>query len=265
MKKFLFSVAILATSFAFGQITLEHSFPSSETVFAYTNGGEMFYVSKTSDNKLKIYHADYSLNKIINVPIPANYKLLFGGYDYDGTPFPISKNIFNMDNKYEFMIEAYYYDNATSTNHTKLLLINEDGQLLKDFHPNDGVVNYGEKYMIFHDAIVNKNKLIVSNWLNGNSMDQFDIYLLPTSALTLKEIQTNGKLTAFPIPTKSTLKIQNPNNNSNIVEVFDTTGKLVLTKNFSKNEDLIILNVENLMKGLYFYKVGELSAKFIKE
>lgn len=265
MKKFLFSVAtIFAANFAFSQITLQHSFADSETVNSYTKDNSVIYISTTLDNKIKIYNADYSLRKTVNVPIPSNYRLIFGVYDYDGTPFAVSKHIFNTDDKYEFMIESYFYDETNQTTITKLLLINEDGTLIKDFHPNPSSKKYGEYYEVFHDSTTNTNKLLVNNWVNNNYTEQFDVYSLPTSELSSKEINTKNKLSAFPIPTNKTLNVINPGNGANKIEVFDASGKLVLNKNFANSENRISVDVENLPKGIYVYKIGELSSKFIK-
>lgn len=259
MKKLLFSVAVFATSFAFGQITLQHSFPDGEEVYAYTSGNEMFYVSKTPDNKLKIYNADYSLKKTINVPIPTGYEMYFYGYNYDGNPFSISKHIFNTDDNYEFMIEIY----NSANNWSKMLLVNENGSLIKDFHPNPTAKRYGEKYEVYHDSLANINKLIVYNWIN-TSDNQTDVYSLPTSALTTKEIQSKGKLSAFPVPANKILNIVNPENGTNFVEIYDASGKMVANKSFLKSENKISVDVESLPKGVYTYKIGDLSSRFIK-
>ena len=219
-----------------------------------------------NNNTIKIYNADYSLRKTVNVPFPANYNNLWlGGNYYDGSPYSISKHIFNTDDKYEFMIEASYYDAVNQTSGHKLLLINEDGQLIKDFHPNAGTVNFYDLYYVFHDATVNKNKLIVENIVNGDgNKDQFDVYSLPTSELTTKEIQSQNKLSAFPIPTNKILNIINPQNRANKIEIYDTTGKLILNKMFNSSDNKISIDVEHLPKGNYIYKIGDLSSKFIK-
>lgn len=264
MKKILFSAAtFFAANCAFSQITLEHSFADSEKIHAYTSGNEMFYVSQTTDNKLKIYNANYALQKTINIPIPSDYRTLL--YTDDGSPYSISKHIFNIDDKYEFMINAYYFDSNTNKVFEKLILINEDGQLIKDFHPNAGTINSNKGfYDVFHDTTTNKNKLLVENSITNSNQSQFDVYSLPTSELTTKEIHNKNKLSAFPIPTNKILNVVNPENGINRIEVFDTSGKLVLIKNFANSDRKISLDVENLSKGIYVYKIGDLSSKFIK-
>lgn len=260
MRKILFSVAtIFAINFVFGQITLEHSFPNSEFVYAYTAGNDMRYLSITQDNKLNIYNPDFSLYKNVDLQLPSGYNAILDVDTFNGPSFAISKHIFNTDDKYEFMILAV----ATGQEYyTKLLLINEDGQLIKDFHPNPSSKGY-RWYNVFHDASANINKLIVNSRLNG-SFDKSDVYSLPTSALSAKEIQAKNKLSAFPIPTNKILNVVNPNNGANKIEVFDTSGKLLINKSFGTFENKISVEVENLPKGIYIYKVGDLSSKFIK-
>lgn len=261
MKKFLFSVAtIFAANFAFGQITLEHSFDATEIVTAYSKDETIYVSFVETGNILKIYNADYSLRKTITIPMPANYNRIWANGEGE---YSVSKHLFNTDDKYEFLVTISYTD-ANNKYYYKLLLINEDGQLIKDFHPNAGTVNYRGYSQIFHDITNNKNKFVVNNSIVETYSDQFDVYSLPTSELTTKEIKVLNKLSAFPIPTNKILNVINPENGTNKIEIFDTSGKLVRIKNFANSENKISVDVENLPKGIYIYKIGNLSSKFIK-
>lgn len=257
MKKLLFSAfALMAANFAFGQLTLEHSF-ANESTFIYSTPTETFYISKTTDNKLKIYNSNYVLYKTVNVPMPTNFTRL----DFYGEEFAISKNIFNNDSKFEFMVGVF---NDTQTFY-KLLLINEDGTLIQDFQTTPDHF-YGGEFHVFHDASTNTNKLIVhsATTFNTSSIPLTDVYALPTSVLAAKEIQEGSKLSAFPIPTNKILNVMNPGNGANKIEIFDITGKLVVNKSFSTSEGKVSVDVETLPKGVYFYKIGNLSSKFTK-
>jgi hypothetical protein len=252
MKKLFFAV-IMASNFSFGQITLQHSFPVSEQVFAFTKGNEMIYVSKLG-NQLKMYNSNFVLTKTVNVPVPANYILSFS-YNENST-YSISKHIFNTDDLYEFVIVV------TNNSLRKLMIVNENGILIKDFHPFS---NYGEEWEIFHDTTSNTNKIIVEKWNGGNYLEPInEVYSLPTSVLALNDTQIINELSAFPIPTKNNITIINPQNGSNTVQIFDDLGKLVLSKSFSFSENRIEINVEHFEKGIYFCKIGNLNSKFIK-
>lgn len=263
MKKTLFSIAILIYAFASSQITLENTFPTTETVIAYSTSTDVNYISFTNDNKLKIYNSDYSLKKTVAIPIGTEYKTSLG-IDGSDLNYIISKHIFNTDDKLEFIIEADYYNSTTNVNHSKLIVFNEDGTLLSDFGNSQNIT--ADDYYIYNDPMSGKNKIIVYKFPNENYENfYYDVYSLPTTTLATQKLQTVSKLYAFPIPAKSLLKIINPNNNSNKVEVFDVAGKIVLSKTFLSQENHINLNIENLNKGVYFYKIGDMSSKFIKE
>ena len=264
MKKMMLSAAIAVTDLIFGQqITLENSFTAGERVFAFAKGSDMVYVNSPAyTNILKIYSSTFALIKTIDIPVPAGYKAILW---YDGGQYnhAISKNIFNTDDKLEFLITAEKKTPGLFDNfHRKLLLINEDGLLIKDFTPNPNF-SYQKDYTVFHDPVSNTNKIVVENYTD-NDQSVFEVFGLPTSTLAAKEIQNVTKLTAFPIPTSKTLTISNPGNGINKVEVYDITGKIVFNKFFGSNDNTVTIDVENLTKGTYFYKIGDVSARFIK-
>lgn len=264
MKKIILSVAIVATNLVFSQqITLQNTFTLGERAFAFAKGNDMVYVTKgNGNNKLNIYNSAYVLTKTVDVPLPTGYALDFW-YDAGQYNYSISRHIFNSDDKLEFVVSAKKAS-ATSPNgfHDKLLLINEEGILIKDFTPNVNISHTGQ-YDIYHDAVSNTNKIIIEN-IDINNNPFFEVYGLPTSVLASKEIQKVNKLIAFPIPTSKILNITNPENGSNKVEIYDTSGKLILNKTFGAVENNIAIDVENLVKGTYFYKIGELTSKFVK-
>lgn len=102
MKKLLFSAALVSANLVFGQITLEHTF-TNEKAYPYITSTETYYIAKSNNNNLKIYNSDYSLYKTVNVPVPANYNMIF--YP-ENNLLTISKHVFNTDNKFEFLVEA---------------------------------------------------------------------------------------------------------------------------------------------------------------
>jgi hypothetical protein len=252
MRKLLSSIAMLATGFAFGQINLVHTFPASEDAAMYINDNQLLYCTQIVDTPvIKIYGQNFNYIKTLNITMTAGYDWMTFDTDLD---HQVSKNIFNSNDKLEFIV----YFKANGTPDSKVKIIDEDGAIIKDF-PGTYRIEYTK---IYHDPVDNTNKIKLFN----ETTQQTEIYSLPTSTLGNKEILTvKSKLVAFPIPAKTVLKINNPQNNAHKVEVFDTTGKLVITQPFASHDDSISLNVQNLTNGLYIYKIGDLSAKFIKE
>ncbi|WET49438.1 T9SS type A sorting domain-containing protein [Chryseobacterium indologenes] len=252
MKKFLLSIAVLATGFALGQINLVHTFPINEDAAVYISDNQLLYCTQVIDEPtIKIYGQNYTYTKTLNITMPAGYEWMTF---YAEADYQVSKNIFNTNDKLEFIV----YFRKSGTQDSKLRIIDEDGVIIKDF---PGTYRF-EYTKIYHDPIDNTNKIKLLN----ETTQQTEVYSLPTNTLANKEIMTvKNKLAAFPIPAKTTLKITNPQNSANKVEVFDITGKLVINQSFSNHDDVITLNVQNLTNGLYIYKIGDLSSKFIKE
>lgn len=252
MKKNLFSIAMLATGFAFGQINLVHSFPINEDAAIYSNDNQLMYCTQVIDQPIiKIYDQSYNYVKTLNITMPVGYEWMIFNADGD---YQVSKHLFNTNDKLEFIV----YFRKSGTPDSKLRIIDEDGLIIKDF---PGTYRF-EYTKIYHDPVDNTNKIKLLN----ETTQQTEIYSLPTTTLANKEIMSvKNKLAAFPIPAKTTLKISNPQNNAHKVEVFDTTGKLVINQSFSNQDDSITLNVQNLANGVYIYKIGDLSSKFIKE
>lgn len=241
---------IFAANFAFSQITLEHSFPIGERVEVYKNDSQTFYCTTQYDsNIVNIYNSDYSLYKKITLQLPEGYSSVSFPED-DRFYYSVSKNIFNNDDKIELLI-AYRGNSAAS----KLQIINEDGLIIKDF----ASTYYDYDINLFTDKTVNKNKLVLQTSINTS-----EVYSLPTTSLSAKEINYRTKLSAFPIPTNKILNVINPKNGVNKIEVYDAGGRIIMHKSFEIWENTISLDVENLSKGIYVYKVGNLSSKFIK-
>lgn len=250
MKKLLSSLALVFANLAFGQIILEHTFPVGEMAIVYKNENQTFYcTTKFESNTINIYNPDYSLYKTINVQSPSG----FGTVSFpssDSFQFLISKHIFNNDDKLEFIIAFY-----GNSGQCKLQIINEDGVIIKNFSNE----YYEYDIQLFTDKIASKNKLVLVNTTSTS-----EVYALPTSELTTKEIESIKKLSAFPIPTNKTLSIINPQNGVSKIEVYDASGKLMVSKSFRLDENRISIDVESLPIGNYIYKIGNLSSKFIK-
>lgn len=256
MKKILISVAILAANFTFGQITLEHSF-TNEDLQVYTNASETFYYTANyNSSTIKIYNANYTLKKEFSPSIPAGYEMHISPFNL----FSLSKNIFNTDNLLEIVVNMSKWDFGTNSRTSIVRIYNENGVLIKDFGGNYREFDDGYDFQVFHDNTTGTNKLV----LFKESANTTEVYNLNTTSLAVKEVQIKNKLSAFPIPTNKILNVKNPHNGVNKVEVSDSSGKVLLNKNFEISENEISIDVENLPKGFYIYKIGNLSSKFIK-
>lgn len=246
-------MAFIAANYAFGQMNLEHSYTSDGSYWdIYADNSTSHYLIGKGNNTFEIYNANHTLYKTLAPNIPGTYTYI---PELLKESYPISKRIFNTDDQLEFILTFINNQNGQRL----MLIINEDGNIIKQFG-ND----YHTLYQIFHDAVANQNKFVISKSSGTNTITE--VYTLPTSTLTTLEIQTQNKnkLSAFPVPANKLLTITNPGNGGNNIQVYDVSGKMVLHKSFSSGEKNIALDVESLKAGVYLYKIGDQSSKFIK-
>ncbi len=254
MKKLFLFISIIATNFTFGQITLDKNY-ANEEIQSYKNASETFYYTVCWNSPaipIKIYNSDHTLKKQFTPTIPTGYNSMTIR-SYSDCNF-LSKNIFNTDNLLEIVV-AFGGNNSAY----KIVIFNEDGAIVKDF--GDGYAFTDEfDFYVYYDNTTNKNKLRLYN----TSTKSTEIYNLNSSSLAVKEIKYKNKLSAYPIPTDNILNIANPENGADKIEIYDTNGKMIIIKSFENSEKTISLDVENLAEGIYIYKIGNLSSKFIK-
>lgn len=262
MKKVLLSAAILVANFAFSQINILENFDNSTNLptgfsgdcsinntpnFSCSGNNSLSISTIPFVPKTMIYQSANSITNGNDVKFKFNYKKSMS--DGAGMTLTIS---------YKLLLNGFYYYE-------------------EDLPPinigSSDIVNCTEySATIPKSKITNNNssikftfKLAVSNnatSFNSIFIDNFNV--TQQSSLSTQEIQLDNKLSAYPNPTNKTLNIMNPKNGANKVLVYDVSGKLVINKSFSSNDDKISIDVENLTKGIYIYKIGELSSKFIK-
>ncbi|MEB4761346.1 T9SS type A sorting domain-containing protein [Chryseobacterium indologenes] len=263
MKKVLLSAAILVVNFAFSQINILENFDNSTNLPTGFSG-------------------DCSINNTSNFSCSGNNSLSISVIPFvPKTMIYQSANSVTTGNdvKFKFNYKKSMSDGAgmTLTVSYKLLKSNGISYYEEDLSPinlssSDNVNCTEYSATIPKSKITNNNssikftfKLAVSNnatSFNSIFIDNFNV--TQQLSLSTQEIQLDNKLSAYPNPTNKTLNIMNPKNGANKVLVYDASGKLVINKSFSSNEDKIAIDVEALTKGVYIYKIGELSSNFIK-
>lgn len=206
----------------------------------------------------------------------------------------ISKGLFNNDDLYDFLVPYYNYAEAnniidyyTKKVESGFLIIDENGTLVHKFPFESAHFKmYGYSSVqeqIFrlngrfeYEFIYNKGGeeyLAITETIHGESEyghirgigEKTKFYSLPKSTLNTQEKGNKiSKPTAYPNPVKTTLHIVNPKNNHNIINILDISGRVIKTLSFPTQEEKISVNVENLPKGNYLYKIGSVTGKFIK-
>ena len=93
-----------------------------------------------------------------------------------------------------------------------------------------------------------------------------DLIKLPPMHVIITDVEevteVDNNVFVYPNPGNNELNIIVSENNFSKVQLFDFQGRLILEKDI--NEGIITINTENLATGLYFWKVGEATGKWIK-
>jgi len=250
MKKKLLYLFITISSISFGQ-TLEKSYTSGgfnnfpKNYAFLTSNGLNYYTISTTENEISLYNSDHTLNKTVSISLPTDYKV--------GTLFLPSDKLFNSNDKIEFIV-------VTEGKGTKMLLFDEDGTNLFDFGDNKWEAFY------FKDENSNFKLLTATSGKNGDII--YDIYALSGTLSTTQEaFHSKGEFIGYPNPSSNIINITNPlrNNEKEKIEIYDINGKKVIEKEIIGNGKIIELNISNLSKGIYSYRIRGYNNKFVKK
>jgi len=252
MKKKLLYLFIAISSISFSQ-TLEKSyttegFNSKPKNYAFKTENDLYYLTM-NNNEISIYNSNHTLYKTINIILPTNFEL--------SQIYFATDKLFNSDSKIEILVGTSYNIGCCVN---KILLYNEDG--------GNNIFDFGDKYDvdIFKDN--NNNYKLLTSAEDNNDNVSYDIYSLSgTLTVSQENFLNKQKIIGFPNPSSKTINITNPLKNSEKekIEVYDMNGRKVLEKEIIGNGENIKLNISNLSKGVYNYRIREFGNRFMKE
>lgn len=135
-------------------------------------------------------------------------------------------------------------------------------------NPSNNTDNTVFSYNMMPSASGTIDLLVTKGPNNDNSLGFYYLgaveMIITDEPLSTSEAKAVSKLMAYPIPASNVLNVTNPKNGEKQIEIYDVSGKRVMSKVFESSTETITLDVENLSKGVYFYKIGNAMSKFIK-
>lgn len=270
MKKLFYLLTFTASSLLFGQIELQKTI--DEEVSAYSVNEETYYItsgwysSQDITNNvaiIKIFDKNFDLYKQFDVKVPSGYDLVVNKPNEAINTFILSKGIFDLDDKLDIVIFLEKYDEGVL-----IKIYNEDGEIVKDFNKLYNFYDAKPSFLqVYHDEVENVNKLLINSLAKQyNGKKAFtEIYTLPSKTLSVNDNNSvTNSLKIYPNPANSTVTIDNPNNGTTEIKVFDLNGRLIKNVPFNTNDKNISLNVSELIKGNYIIKIGNSVSKIIK-
>lgn len=238
MKKNYLVIAFISLSICVNaQITLTNTINSISSPVSYSiwNTNCIYYAPDS--NTLKIFDENFVLEKTIsNLPTFSSAGL-------------VSKNLFSLNNKYDFMLT---FRNAT-TNTYEYKLYNEDKQLL---------FNFGD----LSPWLVVNNKLFAYKYeyVNNHYNYTTKIYNLPGQLNSSSELIVNKSNSfAFPNPAENVININYNTNKMEEMHIIDLNGNIIENYLLDPSLKTIQINVSNYSKGIYIYRLGDTTGKFI--
>ena len=149
-----------------------------------------------------------------------------------------------------------------------LVRCNVDGTFDTSFS-SDGkqLTSFGTNWSMANDVICQSDGKIIAVGNYGNYWE-YDFAIaryLGTNNLNLNEFDKQNSLTIYPNPVKNNLQINLIDKNlaNSKYQILDLNGRVITNENLSTETKVI--NVENLVNGLYLFKIKNISIKFIKE
>lgn len=226
-----------STIYSAPSLTFEHQYDSVVSRTVLENSGEKYYTTESPmNNQVKIYNADHSIWKTVDLPSPGEFYQV-------KTISNLSENKFNSDNLVEFTC-SYQFDSPIFSTFYESRVINENGLSL---------LNVPNAYILALSELPNLiNKIIGLMRVDGESPQPPSGTVYNTDVLGTTNFNKSN-ISIAPNPVKNEFTIFST---KAIVEVtiFDTIGKLILTK---KASNLTQIEVQNLSNGIYFVKMKD--------
>ena len=279
MKKLITLILVLSAWNSFAQLTLVKETDKGFEPFLLSNGKWMLYDDVKKGNydvrklqSITFYNPDYSVYKVLNIPqkFPfdtTGHQNTIDLYDIEQSngvdnDYYFTDNFFNLDSKIEVIIK--YSSQMPNSNNEKesLLIINEDGDVIKQFNNlNGGIwINYWKYFVVAFESNVEglesqKIYSVPGNLPCPSSCSQKAASIAPiTQPNEFKEIQVNG----FPNPSsdKVTLAYALPEGVAfGTLRLYTQTGELVKEFKVSSQIDHLELPVSEYTPGTYYYEL----------
>jgi len=197
--------------------------------FNLASSGEKYSLMDIVNQQAKIYNANHTLWKTINLPVSSGATLHF--------IHNVSENKINPDNLIE--ISYAFYTNSGG--------IVYESRVINELGVN--ILTLANSRSIIVDKLPGaQNKLIAEIGLFPSSSSK--VYGFPSSTISIQKIESNEFLSIFPNPCINSLTIDKSNIKIHKVSLVSSDGKVLENIYLKKNQTTI--NLSDYPKGIYF-------------
>ncbi|MEI6433758.1 MAG: T9SS type A sorting domain-containing protein [Bacteroidota bacterium] len=242
----LLSAMLILMMTSMSQIMLEHTYPASASLTELSLSGYKYYLMDATNNQCKLYNLDHSLWKTIPLSVPSNMYL----YDIKY----VSETLFNTDSKVELAYTYYSYDTIYYYYTYYSKVINESGFEILSMP--------GAGYLDLKSTSSNGTKFFayIYNYSVLPSTVNTQVYSLPgslpTGGIATEPVISNR----FPFPNPAKASVTIPYSlpdgvNTAQVLLLNSSGKPVKTYTVDRAFDSVLVQTEDLPRGIYIYQV----------
>ncbi|SHJ76440.1 Por secretion system C-terminal sorting domain-containing protein [Hymenobacter daecheongensis DSM 21074] len=235
MRKALLALALMTSSIASAQITLERKYPILVEPFKLANGDLKYIGAVEATHQVNIYNANHSLLRQVAVPVAAGQRVSYVEYASD--------RLFNTNNTLEFIV----YLNTTSVNTTRVM--DETGAVLLSVDSCS--------YVSVHNTAVGTKMIAYPQLAQGDLYSK--VYSLAGTYTPLRTANKADDLIAGPYPNPTTQSIRLPYTvkpgEVATLQVLDMSGRVVKSYQVDAAFDHLLLNAHELRGGAYVYRV----------
>ena len=177
-----------------------------------------------------------------------------------GTCYPTNK--LTEDKSLVFFL-TYYWVSANGTLYS-CGLFDSDGKLIQQFVQGVNTVSVYPMLFRQNDAY----KLIV-RWGNYNTPNytikyKTDIYTFDLSNITQVNSIQDARLLPYPVPSSTVVNIPYSSESSDaLLHIFDNNGMLIEIQNLKEKSGTAYVNVMTYRPGIYLYKIGRQTGRFV--
>ena len=252
MKKIInLILLVILTSNAYGQITLEHSYPNGKwktSVIKLSNSGIKYQWVDVAAGQLKLYNLDHSLFKSMTFPVISGLSSTSVAY--------VSETTFDLDAEVEFMV--YYQEDGNWTS-SVTKIINENGTVILDKPSETPSTN---NFSGIAEAVFNTpsgTKMVLDNHSDNASK----VYSLPgtlvASAIKNIDKDNNSHFESYPNPAGNYIKLAYtlPSSVKEAkVSIYSLDGKKVKTYTIDNNYKELYIDTTDFSSGVYICQIN---------
>lgn len=243
MKHLLLTLAILLALKAGAQLSLEHTYDGQGYIAHLEFQAEKYAVLEAPGYRCRLYNADHSLYKTVDLPAPA-------GSTINSLQF-ITDGLFNTDALIEMSYTYYLISGSSVVYETRI--INENSQVL---------MAIAGASASFVDRMGDSFKYIawIYDYASTPALVDTKVYALPghTVTSTVDQMTENGIGPPYPNPASDfvTLQYRLSGKKDGRMLISNAAGKLVRQIELGPDYESVLVSLAGLPAGVYLYSTA---------